>query len=118
MRRATISNVRKHWIGQGRSEKEFDAESVEDVGGVGVREGEIPGGRGRARVEALAGGLVEGEADGHRRAPFQESMRLCCRREEGLAGDLLVPARGSAPEGFDLGGGGLLLDLGFGRGFL
>ena len=84
MRRATISNVRKQWIGQGRSEKEFfDAESVEDVGGVGVREGEFPVVVAGQGVEALAVGLQEGEADGHRRAPFQESIELCYRREEG-----------------------------------
>src|SRR5271165_7032214 len=60
----------------------FDAESVEDVGGVSVREGEFPVVVAGQGVEALAVGFVEGEADGHRMAPFQESMRLCYRREE------------------------------------
>src|SRR5271170_6807444 len=46
----------------------------------------------------------------------EESPQFCCRRKRG--GDLSVPARGSAREGADLGGGGLLLDLGFGRSFV
>ncbi len=70
-------------------------ESVEDVGGVGVGEGEFPivvAGQG---VEALAVGLQEGEADGHRRAPFQENMRLCDRREAGRGP--FGPRRGRQP---------------------
>src|SRR5208337_3260832 len=61
----------------------FDAESVEDVGGVWVREVDFPVVVAGQEVEALAGGLQEGDADGHRRAPFQETMQLCYRREEG-----------------------------------
>src|SRR5208282_3336429 len=90
-RGATISNARKHWIGQGRSEKEssmprasrtsaalaFEREKLTDIGGIFFR-----------RACGSAAGAKRG-------------------------GDLSVPARGSAREGADLGGGGLLLDLGF-----
>src|SRR5208337_689661 len=43
----------------------FDAERVEDVGGVGVREGEFPVVVAGQEVETLAIGFVEDEADGH-----------------------------------------------------
>ena len=91
-----MRSARKQGIGKGTFGKgAFDAESVEDGGGVGVREGESPVVVAGQAVEVLAGGFVEGEAGGHRRAPFQESVRFCCRRieERGPSG----PRQGRQP---------------------
>jgi hypothetical protein len=93
-----------------------DAESVEEVGGVGVREGEFSVVVAGQRVEVLAVGLKRTKLTGIEGSFEKEHASLL--PEGRRAGTFRSPPGASAREGADLGGGGLLLDLGFGRGFV
>ena len=96
LRRATMSERPEAVDRPGAfGEGVFDAESVEDVGGVGVREGEFP--------IVVAGQGVEAWPLAFKRVKLTDIGGLLFRRACGSAtggkrgGDLSVPARGRQP---------------------
>src|SRR5208337_516189 len=117
LRRVTMRSARKQGIGQGRSEKESSMPRASRTSAALAFERENSRsswpGRGskrwplafkRVKLTDIRGLLVR---------------RACSSATEGRgAGTFRSPPEASAPEGAHLGGGGLLLDLGFGRGFV
>src|SRR5271166_4418349 len=117
LRRVTMTSVRKQGIGQGRSEKESSMPRASRTSAALAFERE------NSRSPWPGNGSKRWPA-AFKRAKLTHIGRLLREEHavlltEGRGRGPFGPRRGaSAPEGADLGGGGLLLDLGFGRGFV
>src|SRR5271166_6204728 len=117
LRRVTMTSVRKQGIGQGRSEKESSMPRASRTSAALAFERE------NSRSPWPGNGSKRWPA-AFKRAKLTHIGRLlreehAARLPEGRGRGPFGPRRGaSAREGAHLGGGGLLLDLGFGRGFV
>src|SRR5271166_5069860 len=117
LRRVTMTSVRKQGIGQGRSEKESSMPRASRTSAALAFERE------NSRSPWPGNGSKRWPA-AFKRAKLTHIGRLLREEHAALlpggrgAGTFRSPPGASAREGADLGGGGLLLDLGFGRGFV